>query len=332
MRVLVTGAAGFIGHAACKELSIRGETVLGVDKYTPYYSVGLKRQRVADLRNSYDVEVRNYDLNNFLITSEIMSKFQPECIIHLAGQPGVRLTLEKSKEYISENVSAFTVCLSSAIQNEIPRFLYASSSSVYGNSIVENLSETLTDLRPISAYGASKLSTEILAPTLLRNSNTKARGMRFFSVYGPWGRPDMAYFRIISAALTESKFQILGDGRSSRDFTYIDDVTESLIRLDHDLAKRETGFHDVVNVGGGKPHSVLELIEYVEALSGKRVNLEIKSRDQNDVDFTRADFSYLNSLIRRVPSIDLKTGLASCIEWASQPGVQEKIEEWTMSV
>jgi UDP-glucuronate 4-epimerase len=332
MRVLVTGAAGFIGHAVSKELSIRGETVLGVDKYTQYYSTDLKRQRVAELKNIYNVEVKDHDLNNFFLTSAIISKFQPECIIHLAGQPGVRLPLARSIEYVSENSGAFTVCLSSAIQNEIPRFLYASSSSVYGNSIEKNLSETLTGLRPISAYGASKLSTEFLAPTLLHNSNTKARGLRFFSVYGPWGRPDMAYFRIICSALTKSKFGILGDGHSSRDFTYIDDVTESLILLDQDLAKREASFHDVVNVGGGKPHSVLDMIKFVEELSDKKINLELKPRDQNDVNSTRADFSYLKSLINMVPSIDLKSGLASCIEWASRPGIREKIEEWTMSV
>ena len=209
MKYLVTGAAGFIGSNLSARLAKSGNEVLGVDNFSPYYSPKFKELRVANLLTPVGIEVKKIDLSDISAVVEIVREFRPTVIIHLAAQPGVRTPLGKSYQYVQNNLVAFANVLQTAIEESVPDFLYASSSSVYGNSLESPYREDNLNIRPISIYGATKFANEILTPAFVSGSKTRARGLRFFTVYGPWGRPDMAYFRIIDSILNGAEFKKL---------------------------------------------------------------------------------------------------------------------------
>ncbi len=225
----------------------------------------------------------------------------------------------------------FANVLQVATEEAIPEILYASSSSVYGNSTEKIYKEDDFSVRPISIYGATKLSNEILTPAFVTGSKTRARGMRFFTVYGPWGRPDMAYFRLIDSILSGSEFKKFGSGEVKRDFTFVDDITSAIEKLAIELFSRQEGFSDVVNIGGGKPHSLNDLIEVISRQLGSAPIISETTRNPNDVSFTCADVSKLNDLTGHIPVIDLKTGVNETIVWAQQQGIKEKLTEWINS-
>jgi len=332
MRILVTGAAGFVGASLSARLSKLGHQVIGVDNYSPYYSPELKRARVKALLGSFDINLVESDISDKLDIQEIIDKNNPEAVIHLAAQAGVRLKIEETSKYVTSNLVGFSNVLESIIKFEIPNFLYASSSSVYGDTSASPYSEKELNLYPNSFYGATKLANELLAPTLIRNSSSKSRGLRFFTVYGPWGRPDMAYFRMISNAIIGSPFSFFGDGSVERDFTYIDDTVNSIIALLPELALRPKGYSDVVNLGGGRPLSMNYLLDQVSTLSGRNVEFDRTSANSNDVKRTMADANYLQTLIGTKPSIPLETGIARVVDWARNPEVTSQLASWVQSV
>ncbi len=331
VRYLITGAAGFVGSHLSSRLFSSGNTVLGLDNFSPYYSPELKKLRVAKLLTPLGIEVRDVDLTDLQSFQAAVKDFHPEAVIHLAAQPGVRTPLGKSYQYIQNNVVAFSNVLQTSIQECIPEFLYASSSSVYGNSLNIPYRENDSSIHPISIYGATKLANEILTPAFVNGSKTRARGMRFFTVYGPWGRPDMAYFRLIDSVLNGSEFKKFGGGEIKRDFTYIDDITTSIEKLSQELANRPEGYSDIVNIGGGKPHSLNDLIAVICKQLGSMPNLTETVSNPNDTSYTNADVTRLKELTNSIPLVDLEVGVKSTISWASQEEIRESLTGWTNS-
>lgn len=332
MRYLLTGAAGFIGAHLANEISRNGDEVLGIDSYSDYYAISLKKERVKTLLTSKEISLIEGDVRDLEIINQLIQDFKPNVVIHLAAQPGVRIPISDLNKYTESNLAGFCNVLSAVVRNSVPNFLYASSSSVYGEDSQTPFSEKETNLNPLSFYGATKLSNEILTHSLIRNSSTRARGLRFFTVYGPWGRPDMAYFRLAASAVSNVLFNKYGDGQVIRDFTYIKDVTEIVYSLSKQLTNYKPGFADIVNIGGGKPNSLNEMITEIANISGTKLNLNSELGNLNDVKLTHADPKYLVSLINRKPEIELNTGLKSVLEWASKGDISSKMANWTSSV
>jgi UDP-glucuronate 4-epimerase len=332
MRILVTGAAGFIGSAICEQLVLSDHNVTAVDNFSDYYDVSLKHLRVKELLNPLNLEVLNLDICDQVKVEKIIASSSPEIVIHLAAQAGVRLGVSDSRKYVDSNLVGFSNVLISAIENKIPKFLYASSSSVYGDKADIPYRESELNLHPNSFYGSTKLANELLVPTLVKNSETTARGLRFFTVYGPWGRPDMAYFRMIANVIAGAEFKFFGDGSIERDFTFISDAVRSVINLTLELEGRKPGFSDVVNLGGGRPLSMNYLMEVVGSLTGKKVSFERFETNLNDARKTMSDASYIQNLIASKPSTKLEDGISTTIEWASRNEISANLDKWVKSV
>ena len=213
----------------------------------------------------------------------------------------------------------------------MPNFIYASSSSVYGDTDSNLLSEFSTAYNPTSYYGTTKLFNEHAARILAKGTKTKTRGLRFFTVYGPMGRPDMAYFRIASSLLTSTEFQLFGDGNIRRDFTYIDDVTESIILLAEQLNGMSDVQSDVVNVGGGRPQSIRELIQATEELTGRKLRILESAAHISDVKQTEADTRLIEELTGFKPSIPIEEGMARFLDWANKENIIENLKNWVES-
>lgn len=331
MRTLVTGASGFIGSAVCRKFASENHEVIGIDSMTDYYSPQLKKLRVNEFLVSSGANFQKLDISDSVKLNLLISEFKPEIVLNLAAQAGVRLSIRESNKYIESNIFGFSNLLQSVILNGIPNFLYASSSSVYGNNSISPYSEKEKNLIPTSFYGATKLANEILAPALARGSLTRTRGMRFFTVYGPWGRPDMAYFRMIANILTGSPFTLFGDGTVKRDFTYIDDIVNSIYLLAMELSSGPTSFSDIVNLGGGRPHSMNYLSQLIERELGQQIDLQHESENKNDVFETIADTQYLKRLVGFTPEIKLEEGIHKTIEWANSAKIKAQLSDWVAS-
>ena len=332
MRILVTGAAGFIGSALCEKLVMSNHEVTAVDNFSDYYDVSLKNLRVKELLSPLNLEVLNLDICDQAAVEKVFTSSKPEVVIHLAAQAGVRLGVSESRKYVESNLVGFSNILISTIEHKIPKFLYASSSSVYGDKAAIPYHEFELNLHPNSFYGSTKLANELLAPTLVKNSATIARGLRFFTVYGPWGRPDMAYFRMIANVIAGTDFNFFGDGSIERDFTFISDAVSSVINLTIELDGRKPGFSDVVNLGGGRPLSMNYLLETVGSLTGKTVEFQRLETNKNDAKKTMSDSTYIQELIGSKPNIKLEDGISKTIEWASRDVISKNLDKWVKSV
>ena len=329
MSVLITGGLGFIGsHLSVKLMSL-GEEVHIIDSLTDYYSTDLKRLRrktlLSDIPNSH---VHEIDLSDKEALDSIVQKVKPSKVFHLAAQAGVRLPISQLHRYTESNLTGFANVLQSVVHAGITDFLYASSSSVYGNSKDLPYKEDAKGLAPISFYGATKLSNEILAQSAVIGSDTRARGMRFFTVYGPWGRPDMAYFRLATSLLSDYQFHRFGDGLVKRDFTYIDDTIEGISRLSKQLSDMPSGNSDVVNLGGGNPYSLNDLIREFEKISGKQIQITNEQSALGDVKVTIADSALLENLTGFIPKVSLETGATLFYDWASSADVKSNLSKW----
>lgn len=331
MKVLVTGAAGFIGSALCARLKSEGYDVLGLDSISDYYDQNLKKMRISHFLVQNGIRFEKVDISKLSPLQEIYKSFNPEAVIHLAAQAGVRTPNTRLTNYIGANLLGFANILQTLVELNTSIFLYSSSSSVYGNNSVAPYSESEKNLNPTSFYGASKLSNEIFVKTVLTHSPTKVAGMRFFTVYGPWGRPDMAYFRILTSVLTGGKFELFGDGSIRRDFTYIDDTVEGILALLRNISKIETGKPEIFNIGGGKPASINELIAEIEKIAGPMVNRISKGEISGDVRETIANPVKLQKLTGFKPQINLTTGLKNFYNWATEDEIMPRLQEWTNS-
>ncbi len=332
MKYLVTGAAGFIGSHLCNKLTSEGNEVIAIDNFSDYYDINLKKLRVEKLLTPLQIKVLSVDISDKNEIDELIASSKPEVVINLAAQAGVRLPTDQIHKYVNSNLVGFSNVLQSTVSNKIPYFLYASSSSVYGDQAAIPYAESEQNLHPNSFYGATKLANELLTPTLIKNSSTIARGLRFFTVYGPWGRPDMAYFRMIANVVSGSEFNFFGDGEVQRDFTYIEDVVDSITRLAIELQDRQKDFSDIVNVGGGKPNSMNYLVQMINKISGSNVTFKRTTEHKNDLKKTMANTQYIQSLIKAKPNTDLETGIFNTFKWASNSEINPLIGSWVDSL
>ena len=309
MRVLVTGAAGFIGMHAARRLLDRGDEVLGIDNLNDYYSVELKKDRLAQLEHAR-FRFTRMDIADAAALSELFASERPEAVLHLAAQAGVRYSIENPAAYIQSNLVGFANILECARRHPPRHLVYASSSSVYGSNKELPWSESQNVDHPVSLYAATKKSNELMAHVYSHLYGLNVTGLRFFTVYGPWGRPDMSPMLFANAIVQGKPIQVFNHGDMQRDFTYVDDVVEGTLRV---LDKPTR--YAVFNIGNHQPVNLLDYIAALERAFGKEAKLEMKPMQPGDVKASYADTAALHAAVGFAPSTPLDTGLGRFAEW-----------------
>lgn len=332
MKVLVTGAAGFIGYHLCKRLIDEGMDVIGLDNLNDYYSVNLKYARLELLGikknglNSFEVLTKSErpgyfsfikcDLCDELRISRLFKEEQFDIVINLAAQAGVRYSLDHPREYTASNVEGFLNILEGCRNYPVQHLIFASSSSVYGlNSEMPFEIEHRTD-HPASLYAATKKANELMAHTYAHLYDVPCTGLRFFTVYGPLGRPDMAYFKFANLIMEGKPIDVYNEGNMGRDFTYVDDIVESLVRLiPKPLRSGNTLSYQLFNIGNGAPVSLMDFINILEDQLGKTSPKNMMPMQPGDVEQTWANIDHLYDYINYKPQVNLKQGLAHFVQW-----------------
>jgi len=315
-RVLITGAAGFIGMHTSIRFLREGWEVIGLDNVNDYYSVSLKRDRVNEILSRAHSLGQAFTLFESDLNSEVwndLKSYEFEAIVHLAAQAGVRYSLENPAAYLQSNVLGFQKVLEFVEKMNITRFVYASSSSVYGKDSVQPFVESQACDKPESYYASTKRSNELMAYAYYKTKGVASLGLRFFTVYGPWGRPDMAPILFARAARLNSKIKIFNHGNQKRDFTYIDDITEGIFRI----VVKDSFVKDaqVVNIGYGLPTGLLEFISLIEKEMNVIIQKEFVDEQKGDVQVTFASTQKLQNLIKYHPKTPLEEGIKHFIEW-----------------
>jgi UDP-glucuronate 4-epimerase len=309
MKILVTGVAGFIGMHCAKRLLERGDEVAGIDNFSPYYAVELKEARLRQLEGER-FSFHRVDIADSETLRKIYLNAKPEAVLHLAAQPGVRYSLENPAAYVQANIVGFANLLEACRQAPPRHLVYASSSSVYGASPELPWSEKAAVDRPISLYAATKVSNELMAHVYSHLYAIPATGLRYFTVYGPWGRPDMSPVLFARAIVEGRPIQVFNQGDMQRDFTFIDDIVEGTLRV-LDRPQR----HALYNIGNHTPVGLVEYIRALEKALGKQAILEMKPMQPGDVKATWADTRALEQAVGFAPHTPLATGLERFATW-----------------
>ncbi|RVR08052.1 NAD-dependent epimerase [Sinorhizobium meliloti] len=332
MRYLITGTAGFIGFHVAKRLIDEGHFVVGFDGMTPYYDVTLKERRHAILQRSNGFKAVTAMLEDRAALDRAAELAEPEVIIHLAAQAGVRYSLENPKAYVDANLVGSWNMLELAKAIAPKHLMLASTSSIYGANEKIPFAEADRADEPMTLYAATKKSMELMAHSYAHLYKVPTTSFRFFTVYGPWGRPDMTLFKFVDAIHNGRPIDIYGEGRMSRDFTYIDDLVESIVRLSHvppseenrvapekatDTLSRHAPFR-VVNTGGGQPVELMTFVETVEKAVGRPAIHNMLPMQQGDVPRTFASPDLLEALTGFKPSVSVEEGVARFVEWYDQ--------------
>ena len=307
MKVLVTGAAGFIGMHCAKRLLERGDEVLGVDNLSTYYPVELKRER---LRQTAGLRFEELDLADASRLREYFRRERPDAVLHLAAQPGVRYSIVNPSAYVQSNLVGFANLLECCREQRPRHLVFASSSSVYGNNPKLPWSETDNVDHPVSFYAATKKANELMAHAYSRVHELAATGLRFFTVYGPWGRPDMSPMLFASAIAAGKPIAVFNHGDMERDFTYIDDIVEGTLRV----LDRPSGYA-IYNIGNHAPVRLLDYIGILERALGKKAKLDMKPMQPGDVKSTYADTRALREAVGFAPSTSLERGIEKFVQW-----------------
>ena len=311
--VMVTGGAGFIGSHVAEALLARGDRVIIVDEINNYYDVRLKYNNLKRLLENFDndrIRVYKGDICDEAFITSVFDYENPKWIIHLAARAGVRSSINDPFIYIHSNVEATTRLLDLARKYGNEHFVFASSSSVYGESKNKIFMESDVADFPISPYAATKKSCELMAYTYHHLYGMNLSGLRFFTVYGPRGRPDMAPFKFLDSISRGSEIQQFGDGSSSRDYTYIDDIVDGIVRsLDRPLG------YQIYNLGNGNPVSLKQFIRTVENITGKKANINVLPEEPGDVKSTAADISKAKKLLGYEPKVSFNKGIRRLVEW-----------------
>ena len=327
MNVLVTGVAGFIGSTLAYSMLERGDTVTGVDNLNDYYDVSLKRARLRRLESFSNFDYHKLDIADRAGIRQLFADYHFSTVVNLAAQAGVRYSIENPSAYIDTNLVGFGNILEGCRHQKVDHLVYASSSSVYGTNTKLPFSETDNVDHPISLYAATKKSNELMAHAYADLYKLSTTGLRFFTVYGPWGRPDMALFKFTKGILDGKSIPVYNQGEMVRDFTYIDDIVEGVVRAidrppvlssdneNNNSSAIRTTPYKIYNIGNSHPIPLMDYIQALEKALGKKAQLELLPMQPGDVRATEADVSRLVSDLGYRPQIDVKTGIARFVEW-----------------
>jgi UDP-glucuronate 4-epimerase len=312
MPILVTGAAGFIGAYVCRALAARGEHVVGLDNFNDYYDPQLKRDRVAALCPGLTIEVA--DVADRAALERLFDAHRFERVIHLAAQAGVRYSLQNPQAYAHSNLDGFLNVLEACRHRGVQHLVYASSSSVYGGGATPPFREDARIDRPLSFYAATKAANELMASTYAHLYGLRSTGLRFFTVYGPWGRPDMAPLLFSRAVLAGREIDVFNHGRMRRDFTHIDDIVAGVLgALDH--AAEATRPHRVFNLGNHTPENLEDFIAVIESAAGANARKVYREMQPGDMVETMADTSAAHAAFGFEPRTSIREGLPPVVAW-----------------
>ena len=315
MTILVTGAAGFIGSYVSHALLGRGETIIGLDNVNDYYPCSLKRARLARLEPEAGFTFHEIDIADYEALSSLLNNAGVTSIIHLAAQAGVRYSIENPFAYGRSNLMGHLSILEIARRMEVAHLVYASSSSIYGaNTEIPFAEDHKTD-KPVSLYGATKKADELMSSSYARLYSLPLTGLRFFTVYGPWGRPDMAYWIFTEKMLKGEPIQIFNHGHMGRDFTFIDDIVDGVLAAHDTPPGADEVFHRVYNLGNDRPEKLMTLIALLEKELGIEAKKEMTGMQAGDVEQTWADISNARRDLGYQPKVTLAEGVAKFIKW-----------------
>lgn len=328
MKILITGAAGFIGNELALRLTTRGDKVIGIDNLNDYYDVALKQARLDRLKDQPNFNFIKLDIANRESISQLFSTHHFAVVVNLAAQPGARYSLENPHAYVDSNLVGFANILEGCRQFRVKHLVFASSSSVYGANTELPFSEQDNVDHPVSLYAATKKANELMAHSYAHLYNLPCTGLRFFTVYGPWGRPDMAYFSFTQKILSGEPIQVFNEGRLKRDFTYIHDIIEGLVRVIDKLPKGGEQLNDhsagltsshapyvIYNIGNNHTVQLLDFIHTLEECIGKKAKLDMLPMQKGDM---KATFSNVDALYEAVgfkPSTPIAMGLSQFVSW-----------------
>jgi len=326
--VIVTGAAGFIGMHVCERLLARGEQVVGIDAFTPYYDPALKHARLATLEHRPGFKFYEIDLADFAAVTRVFDEVSPDRVVHLAAQPGVRASIDDPITSIRANCDGFVTVLEAGRRHGLAHLVYASSSSVYGANRTLPYSTEHSVNHPVSLYAASKKANELMAHTFAHVHKLPVTGLRFFTVYGPWGRPDMAAWLFTRAIFANEPIKIFNNGDMWRDFTYVDDIVEGVIRtLDRPAApnpawnaerpENSSSYapYRVYNIGNNQPVELARYIEVLEQKLGRSAEKILLPLQPGDVPDTYADVAELSRDTGYTPSTPVEVGIGRFVDW-----------------
>ena len=328
MKILLTGAAGFIGMTTALRLLARGDEVVGLDNLNDYYVVSLKEDRLKRLTPHPNFRFVKLDVADRQGVADLFTAEKFDHVIHLAAQAGVRYSLQNPHAYIDSNIVGFTNILEGCRHSKVQHLVYASSSSVYGGNTKMPFSEHDSVDHPISLYAATKKANELMAHTYSHLYGLPTTGLRFFTVYGPWGRPDMALFLFTRAILEGRPIDVFNHGNMQRDFTFVDDIVEGVIRV-VDRVAEPNGTYDplladpatssapyrVFNIGNNNPVQLLEFIACIERALGRKATKNLLPLQDGDVPATFANTDALNAWVGFVPGTSVETGVARFVDW-----------------
>ena len=328
MRVLVTGVAGFIGFHVVKALLARGDQVVGVDCMNTYYDPVLKQARLDQLLGNNNFTFSSIDLADKEATASLFKEQKPQRVINLAAQAGVRYAFENPHAYLESNLSGFLNVLEGCRHNDVEHLVYASSSSVYGANTQMPFSVHQNVDHPVSFYAATKKSNELMAHSYAHLYNMPTTGLRFFTVYGPWGRPDMSLFLFTKKILAGEPIDVFNNGQHLRDFTYIDDIVEGVLRTTDKVAEPNSDWsgdtpdpasskapYRLYNIGNNQPVELMYFIECIEKALGKKAEMNFLPLQPGDVERTYADIEALSDAVGFRPETPIELGIERFVEW-----------------
>jgi UDP-glucuronate 4-epimerase len=329
MKVLVTGTAGFIGSHVAQVLLARGDEVVGLDNLSDYYDVTLKQARLARLLGRPGYTHVHADLADRAAMEDCFARFRPQRVVHLAAQAGVRYAAQNPHVYVASNVTGFLHVLEGCRHHGVEHLVFASTSSVYGANTAMPFSEHHATAHPLTLYAATKKANEVMAHSYAHLFGIPSTGLRFFTVYGPWGRPDMALFLFTKAILAGEPIRVFNHGRHKRSFTYVDDIVEGVVRTLDQVPGKDSGWsgerpdpassgvapYRIYNIGNERPVELLRYIEVLEQCLGRKATMEMLPLQPGDVPDTEADVSELIAAVGYRPVVSVEEGVAKFVEW-----------------
>ena len=328
MEIIVTGSAGFIGYSLCKKLLERGNNIIGVDIHNDYYDPRIKEARFERLNKYSNYKHYRIDLCDEKKLENVFKDYKPHTVVNLAAQAGVRYSIENPLAYINSNIVGFANILENCRHNKVEHLVYASTSSVYGANTKMPFSENDSVNHPLSVYAASKKSNELMAHTYSHLYQLPTTGLRFFTVYGPWGRPDMALFKFTKAILEEKPIDVFNYGKHTRDFTYIDDIVGGIIKTIDNPATANVNWNSnqpdpatskapwrIYNIGNNKSVQLMDYIDALEKTIGKKAKINFLPLQAGDVPDTFANVDKLKEKFKFNPSTSVKDGVSNFVKW-----------------